>query len=173
MIAKHTSNLAECQQKCRDIDDTCSWSIGGVAMNNCRECPDGCDARDGVQECLSGCAHAQDGVYLYEANGNGKLFLPRSKFAANQHSGRGGAAAWDACGGDSFDNGHPVWKEGPGSFVGSFQVVGNWTLRAADRCALHFDYSSVTMSQAYTAADGVVSTELKVIYLEAAQSLVV
>lgn len=56
-IARHTSSLDECQQACHDNDKKCSWSIAGVEMNNCADCPKGCDASDGVAECLYGCSH--------------------------------------------------------------------------------------------------------------------
>merc|ERR1712146_197917 len=60
-IARNTASLAECQQKCRDNDNKCTWSIGGIDMNNCQDCPSGCDASDGVSECLYGCSHG-DGM---------------------------------------------------------------------------------------------------------------
>merc|ERR1712232_99136 len=56
-IAKYTSSLADCQKKCHEVDNKCDWSIGNVTMNNCDSCPTGCDASDGVYECLFGCTH--------------------------------------------------------------------------------------------------------------------
>lgn len=56
---------------------------------------------------------APPGVWVYEAQGTGKLYVPLSNFSANDHSGRGGALAWDAChngpNGTRFDNGIPLW----------------------------------------------------------------
>merc|ERR1712070_1176954 len=57
-IAKHTSSLEQCQQTCQANDNTCMWTIAGIEMSNCEDCPAGCGASDGVAECLVGCAHA-------------------------------------------------------------------------------------------------------------------
>lgn len=56
LAAAHTSSVDECQQACRNGDQKCEWSIAGIDMNNCQDCPSGCDASDGVEECFSGCA---------------------------------------------------------------------------------------------------------------------
>merc|ERR1712087_459057 len=56
-IAMHTRSLAECQQNCRVADNKCTWIIAGIVMRNCMSCPSGCDASDGVHECLFGCEH--------------------------------------------------------------------------------------------------------------------
>ena len=37
------------------------------------------------------------GVWIYEAQDTGRLFVPLTNFTANKNSGRGGALAWDAC----------------------------------------------------------------------------
>lgn len=109
-----------------------------------------------------------DGVTLYEKGGSGRLFLPKGSFVANTKSNRGGALAWDVCGGGSFDNGNPLWTQGVGSFVGSFQVTGSWGLRTSVKCGLHFSYDPLPMgSKTYTAADGVSTFDQEAYFEEA------
>eukprot|EP00929_Paragymnodinium_shiwhaense_P017368 TRINITY_DN12652_c0_g2_i1.p2 TRINITY_DN12652_c0_g2~~TRINITY_DN12652_c0_g2_i1.p2 ORF type:complete len:334 (+),score=73.46 TRINITY_DN12652_c0_g2_i1:281-1282(+) len=106
-------------------------------------------------------------VTLYEQGGGGKLVLPESKFTANPHSKRGGAKAWDTCGGETFDNGHPIWILGQGSKVGHFEIQGPWRLSVGMACGRTFDYPKLELSRPYSAADGQ-ATYYGLIYLEAA-----
>lgn len=59
-------------------------------------------------------------VVLYEqpSHGNGSVTIPFSAFQRAKT-----ALAWDACGGATFDNGHPVEAANVGSRVGSFKVT--------------------------------------------------
>ena len=47
--------LDQCITSCHSADNTCAWTVGKLAGNNCGSCPKGCDASDGVGECLTGC----------------------------------------------------------------------------------------------------------------------
>lgn len=97
-----------------------------------------------------------DGVVLYEKGGGGQLFVPKASFAANAN--RGGALAWDVCGGGDFDNGHALWAQGVGSSVGSFKINGDWALRTSAKCGLHYAYDPLPVSsKTYSSADGVTS----------------
>jgi lysophospholipase L1-like esterase len=64
---------------------------------------------------------APPGVWVYEAQGTGRLFVPLSNFSANHHSGRGGVLAWDACyqgvNGTRFDDGTPLWPTPAGTYL--------------------------------------------------------
>ena len=66
------------------------------------------------------------GVWLYEAqaHGSGKAFVSFANFTANPA--RGGALAWDACGGPplAFDNGHLI-ETSKGSHIGSLRVTAS------------------------------------------------
>lgn len=58
IVSKHTGSVDECQAKCLENDNTCDhWYSGGEEFRNCNECPSGCDASGGVQECLDGCTY--------------------------------------------------------------------------------------------------------------------
>ena len=63
------------------------------------------------------------GVTLHEKAdaGGGNLYIPFSHFVGNPN--RGGALAWDACGGATFDNGHPI-ETAAGSSVAALEVTG-------------------------------------------------
>jgi len=116
---------------------------------------------------------SSDGIHLYEANGDGQLFLSSDDFAPNYQSGRKGAPAWDACGGSKFDNGRPVWVQGSGSFVGFFKVVGNYAVRTSRQCGLSFSYDNLPLSKKeYSSADGKIALEQGA-YFEASQTTVV
>ena len=56
---------------------------------------------------------APPGVWVYQNQGLGKLFIPAANFTANKNSGRAGKLGWDACAhganGTRFDNGVPLW----------------------------------------------------------------
>jgi len=54
-VSKYVRSIDECQAKCFDNDDSCSWGFGPYSFTNCGDCPSGCDASSGVQECLEGC----------------------------------------------------------------------------------------------------------------------
>ena len=64
LIAKNVDSVSECQAVCRANDKTCAWTLPaggggpGIAMQNCRSCPAGCDASDGPYECEAGCEFA-------------------------------------------------------------------------------------------------------------------
>lgn len=63
IAANYTANPDACAAVCRahdsnKTDQVCAWSIGGVKMNNCVNCPPGCSAKDGASECVKGCQHA-------------------------------------------------------------------------------------------------------------------
>lgn len=58
IIAQHTKSAAACKQACKGADGKCDWSIDGVKMENCLDCPNGCSAEDGEAECEQGCALA-------------------------------------------------------------------------------------------------------------------
>merc|ERR1712000_745849 len=96
-----------------------------------------------------------DSIWLFEKNGTGKLVVLISDFKANDQSGRGGALAWDACAGGTFDNGHPIVPQGTGSVIGSFGVVGNVALKTSSECGLTISYDDLNVSQKeYTVQDG-------------------
>jgi len=96
-------------------------------------------------------------VTLFEEGGSGKLTILASQFTANTKSDRGGALAWDACGGGVFDNGHPIWQSGSGTRIGRFQVNGDWNIRIAGGCGKTWDYPGMSVSRAYSKADGSIS----------------
>jgi hypothetical protein len=93
------------------------------------------------------------GVWLYEKEGNGKLFVPAANFSANKNSGRGGALAWDACGARSatFDNGHPLKLA-----VGAVSASGTGTrLIASFACGRSYNYPNMSVSPPFGTADGI------------------
>jgi hypothetical protein len=60
-----SSNLSSCEEMCHEVDNLCDWTFSraNLSGNNCGDCvPRGCDASDGVQECLEGCRYAF-GIY--------------------------------------------------------------------------------------------------------------
>eukprot|EP00929_Paragymnodinium_shiwhaense_P107823 TRINITY_DN74182_c0_g1_i1.p1 TRINITY_DN74182_c0_g1~~TRINITY_DN74182_c0_g1_i1.p1 ORF type:complete len:848 (-),score=126.26 TRINITY_DN74182_c0_g1_i1:287-2830(-) len=96
---------------------------------------------------------SSDGVMIFEQGGVGKLFLAKTDFMQNPW--RSGASAWDVCGGAAFDSGGPVWTPTSGSRIQSFQVNGSLSIKTSDRCALHYHYDVVPLSdKAYSVADG-------------------
>lgn len=110
-----------------------------------------------------GCVDAPpstNGVWIYEKDGSGRVFISESSFMANSH--RGGALAWDACGGAVFDNGRKLFDQG--SKIGAVEVVGGWTLQVSLNCALSFGYPGLVLNQEFTFADGKQSVHLN--YLE-------
>ena len=76
-------------------------------------------------------------VVLYEAGGDGSLIVNVSNLKPNNNNGRDGALAWDACGGDTFDNGNPVWTAA-GSNIETFQVLNGWTIKGSIQCGLTY-----------------------------------
>jgi hypothetical protein len=83
------------------------------------------------------------GVWLFEQpkHGTGKVFISFGNFSSN--AARGGALAWDACGGPptSFDNGHPIEIVGVGSAIGSMRVHSNSSrvgVLAGSGCAVRY-----------------------------------
>lgn len=154
-IARHTSSVSECESTCHAHDGVCLWSIASINMNNCDKCAEGCDAQDGVGECLEGCRHSFDGAWLFELDVPGKLFVPSERFKANYHSSREGALAWDVCGeADTFDNGHPVWMPNKGSMIGAAAATGNWTLRWSDTCGRSENVVEIVTSGSFAAVHG-------------------
>jgi len=154
-IARHTSTVSECESTCHAHDSVCEWSIAGVEMNNCEKCPNGCDAQDGVDECLEGCRHSFDGAWLFELDGPGKLFVPAERFRANYHSSRDGALAWDVCSeAEHFDNGRPIWMPHKGSMIGAATATGSWTLRWSDTCGHSENVVEIVTSDSFAAEHG-------------------
>lgn len=154
-IARHTSTVSECESACHAHDNVCKWSIAGMEMNNCEVCPDGCDAQDGVVECLEGCRHSFNGAWLFELDGNGKLFVNAERFLPNDRSSREGALAWDACGEVStFDNGHTIWMPNEGSRIGAVAATGDWALRWSDICGRSENVVELVSSVSFKAEDG-------------------
>jgi hypothetical protein len=49
------SSLAECEAGCQQADGKCEATVLGLQLHNCGACPAGCDASDGVGECVEGC----------------------------------------------------------------------------------------------------------------------
>ena len=98
-----------------------------------------------------------DGAWLYELEGTGKLFLPAANFSANRNSNRSGALGWDGCpgagGAATFDNGHPIWG-GKGPLVGGLRASGALALRWGSGCLFHYNYPSAVVSPPFVAADG-------------------
>ena len=101
---------------------------------------------------------APPGVWVYQNQGLGKLFIPAANFTANKNSGRAGKLGWDACAhganGTRFDNGVPLWP-GTGNVIGAFAASGSAVLRGAGGCDLTYSYHP-TMSAPFAAADGIV-----------------
>lgn len=101
------------------------------------------------------------GAWIYEAGGDGRLFIPAANFTSNGNSGRGGQRAWDACKGGvgalRFDNGDPVFTgAAPGGGVGAVRAVGaTTTLRGARECGKTYNYPNMSVSYAFGAADGI------------------
>merc|ERR1712232_1211127 len=73
-----------------------------------------------------GCSSSENGVWIYERGGSGKVFIGEHDFGPNAN--RGGALSWDVCVGATFDNGHSVW-DATGTKVGSVAAAGTWKLR--------------------------------------------
>lgn len=96
----------------------------------------------------------QPAVTLFEKDGSGKLKLTEADFEANYHSGRGGALAWDACAGGTFDNGHAVWEKGVGAFIGSFEISGDWKVVTSNKCGISFNYDNMPVSREHSSDDG-------------------
>jgi hypothetical protein len=96
-------------------------------------------------------------VLLYEQGGDGKLVLTPANFTAVNKT-WGMVSAWDACGSEKFDNGHPVWSA-TGCMVGELQVLGAWSVRMGDACCFHYHYpGNCGLTQHYiAAANGVVN----------------
>ena len=57
-FGKVTSSVLACKSACHTADNKCTWTLKNLSGNNCVNCPHGCDASDGVQECLQGCEFA-------------------------------------------------------------------------------------------------------------------
>ena len=56
------ATIDTCVTACHSIDNTCDWARpSGLSGNNCGSCKAGCDASDGVQECVLGCNIALGG----------------------------------------------------------------------------------------------------------------
>jgi hypothetical protein len=49
------SDVGACEDACRAADGRCSATFRNESFNMCESCPAGCDASDGVGECLEGC----------------------------------------------------------------------------------------------------------------------
>eukprot|EP00658_Telonema_sp_P-2_P085306 TRINITY_DN9700_c0_g1_i1.p1 TRINITY_DN9700_c0_g1~~TRINITY_DN9700_c0_g1_i1.p1 ORF type:complete len:811 (+),score=166.33 TRINITY_DN9700_c0_g1_i1:197-2629(+) len=54
-LAEQTAKVEQCIAHCHQVDNRCSWKIGNLSGNNCGSCGKGCDASDGVGECVTGC----------------------------------------------------------------------------------------------------------------------
>lgn len=54
------TDVNECEMVCRASDGKCSATYRNESFNLCESCPAGCDASDGVSECLDGCRIAFD-----------------------------------------------------------------------------------------------------------------
>jgi hypothetical protein len=105
------------------------------------------------------------GVKLFEdpAHGNGTVTIAFSSFKRP-----GTVLAWDACGGATFDNGHPVEAANVGSRVGSFQVVGQGSARAGNPCALEWPSPTHTYGP-FDESDGVIQVRGETNYFEVAE----
>merc|ERR1711957_69255 len=106
------------------------------------------------------------GLTLFEKAGSGKLELAEANFKANHRSGRGGAPAWDACAGATFDNGHFAWVKGNGSHIDGFMISGDWKVVTAGICGASFNYDNMPVSREYSSADGIVSVPGHLNYFE-------
>ena len=60
-IGQGSKTLADCEKTCEAISaaNNCTAMFGNHTFNLCGVCPKGCDAADGVGECLKGCAYAK------------------------------------------------------------------------------------------------------------------
>ncbi len=55
MASGGAKDLAECEATCHAADGQCQFTFHDLELQMCANCPDGCDASDGVGECLEGC----------------------------------------------------------------------------------------------------------------------
>ena len=53
--AAGATTLDECVSSCHAADNKCESTFHDLKLNMCGSCPTGCDASDGVGECLEGC----------------------------------------------------------------------------------------------------------------------
>ena len=97
------------------------------------------------------------GAWLYEREGDGKLFVPAANFTANNNSGRGGALAWDACRNSKdlrFDNGNLVWQSGSAR-VGGVSAGAGTKVKVSYACASTFSYPNTSVTGPITVPDGI------------------
>ena len=100
----------------------------------------------------------RDGAWIYEFEGDGKLFVPANNFT-RPHRSNHPPRSWDACEDGSrfvFDNGHPL-RPGPDGAhrgIGAVSASGSLVLRGWTGCAHSYSYN-FTASGAFSAKDGI------------------
>ena len=96
------------------------------------------------------------GAWIYEFNGDGRLFVPAANLTANTNSDRRGARAWDACSSPSlaFDNGHKL-RDGATQTIGGVSASDGLRLRGAGECGKTFSYPDMAVGEPFGESDGI------------------